>query len=382
MSLIAAGDNSYSQTGLNSTGNVMGLVQFDAKSVSNISAGWNHTIIIDKSGQAYGLGNDLTYQIGSAKRQILKTPTRIIIDEEIFQMAACTQFDTMYLTINGKIIICSEKSQSSPIRVQISKPIVYISGSYSELCAIDNVGGLYLFFYDPHEPPVRYQLPKPVFDVARGDGFVIAVTTDGVAYGNGLLNNGSNEFVPIPSLRDEKIQRVFAYFNHAAVITNTYEPMTWGSNSKGQLGRGKTSNWSNEFGQIQALEGQKIVDIALGYESSMFVTSTGLLYSCGWNKYGQLMQGHTKRINIPTKIENLKGKAVHVQCGDKHSFALFDVQPLPHFGMKAFNIEFRRIAENKSSLGLREGLSFRKQSLTHSKREVSSRSSRTKSQRE
>ena len=51
------------------------------------------------------------------------------------------------------------------------------------------------------------------------------------------------------------------------------------------------------------------------------ITGEGNLYSCGWNKEGQLGQEEEESVLIPRIISNLP-KLVKVACGWSHSLAI------------------------------------------------------------
>ena len=372
MTVVCCGENGHSQLSGDPEGKQPIVLAFDGFNVACIAAGWSQTVIVDKSGGASALGNDSSYMIGTPTRAKFQEPTKISLDDELFIWAHCTQFETAYLTINGEIIICSEKNPGSPIRVSMPRPAVFLSGSHAELCAIDNAGAVYMFLFDPLEPPVRHELMKPCYDIARGDGFAIAIATDGTAFGNGLLNDGQEEFARIPSLRTEKILRCFAYFKHAAVITSDYRVLMWGSNNKGQLGRGRKEYFS-DFGEVPALENQFVIDVALGYEHSLFLTSTGAVYGCGANKFGQQFSEKTKSVFIPAKATCLSENVANVFSGDKFSFALCDTEPIVHPGMAAMDINPPKNYTRRNSI---RDSAARTRDTRYSSRKSTSRSTR------
>jgi alpha-tubulin suppressor-like RCC1 family protein len=293
---------------------------------------------MDLTGSAYGIGNNRSGLLGVESRTLHSSPVPIGTDQETFTYAACTQFDTAFVTGSGRIVIYSEKTDGPPIIVNLDHPVVYVAGSYAELVAIDNSGAVYQFLFDSQEPPIRHQMHKPVYDAARGDGFIIVVATDGSTFGNGILNEGSDDFARIPSLRGEKVLRVYAYHNHAGVITYDYRALTWGQNDKGQLGRGKKAS-SADFADVVGIDGQPIRSMALGYEFSLFLTWKGQVFGCGRNKYGQLFTTPSKPVRAPTRASLLPEGVTAIFAGDKFSIAHVEGQLAAHPGMYAFGVE-------------------------------------------
>jgi hypothetical protein len=338
MALLGSGD--CSQFGLSDGSPVALPISITALTTTlcSVAVRWGHIVFVDSSGIPHVLGNDKTAMLGTDSRSIYSSPTAIHIDTDPISCVAGTQFDTAYLTATGRIIICSEKSEGAPIVVNLENPGVFVNGSYAELVAIDNTGALYQFLFDSQERPIRHALHKSVYDAARGDGFIITVATDGSTFGNGLLNDGSDEFSRIASLKGEKVLRVFAYYSHAAVITSDYRVLTWGQNNKGQLGRGKRYA-TTEFGEVAGLEGQSIIEVALGYEFSLFRTTRGLLFGCGSNRYGQLFMPPSKKVTVPIRCTLAPENVTAVYAGDKFSIVSAGGKVATHPGMYSFSIE-------------------------------------------
>jgi alpha-tubulin suppressor-like RCC1 family protein len=324
------------------------------RSIIGLAVGWSHLVFVNAAGIAYGLGDDKNHAIGTDSRAYHSTPKSISFDQELVTCVACTQCETMYLTFNGKLIICSEKNEGGRLAVNIPTSVVFIGASYSSFLAIDVTGNLYLLFFDPQEPPVRHQLHKPIYDAARGEGFAIAVALDGACFGNGLLNEGLDDFGRIPSLRGEKVLRVYAYFNHAAVITTDFRALTWGSNSKGQLGRDDKVP-ASEFSEVLGLDGHSIVAAALGYESSLFLTSKGILFGCGWNKYGQLFIPPSKKVLMPARAALAPDAVSAVFAGDKFAVVLVGVPAPAHPGMGVFGIQMASKPDPRKAAPVRRG---------------------------
>ena len=105
--------------------------------------------------------------------------------------------------------------------------------------------------------------------------------------------------------QDEKILQVSLGFNHSVALTTTGRVFTWGSNIYGQLGDGTEINKylptdvTNEF--ILPLN-VKIIKIASGYNHNSAISSTNQLFLWGDNQYGQLGDGTKVNKNIPTNI--------------------------------------------------------------------------------
>jgi alpha-tubulin suppressor-like RCC1 family protein len=110
--------------------------------------------------------------------------------------------------------------------------------------------------------------------------------------------------------------------------------LSWGSNSNGQLGDSTTSNRSgpvlvNTTNGVSALYGKKAVAISAGFYHSMALCSDGTVVSWGYNSKGQLGTNSTTQSLVPVAVSTtsgtsaLYGKTVaSISAGNFHSLAM------------------------------------------------------------
>ena len=97
----------------------------------------------------------------------------------------------------------------------------------------------------------------------------------------------------------------------------------WGSNGSGQLGTGSSDEFTLTPGLVTALSGVNVAAVAEGGGHSLAVTSTGAVYACGYNMFGQLGNGNTTNSSAPVMVMGLSGVNVTaVVGGAAHSLAL------------------------------------------------------------
>ena len=68
----------------------------------------------------------------------------------------------------------------------------------------------------------------------------------------------------------------------------------------------------------------KVVQIACGWNHSLFLTANNVVYSCGRGKYGQLGLGIMIDTGSPPKPIPLDERIVQIACGSEHSLLLSD----------------------------------------------------------
>nr|XP_026694983.1 probable E3 ubiquitin-protein ligase HERC1 isoform X2 [Ciona intestinalis] len=73
---------------------------------------------------------------------------------------------------------------------------------------------------------------------------------------------------------------------------------------------------------VTALSSHHIIDISVGAEHTIALTSKGIVYTWGSNTDGQLGLGHTNHVQEPTLVESLSGKNIRqISAGRTHSAA-------------------------------------------------------------
>lgn len=168
----------------------------------------------------------------------------------------------------------------------------------------------------------------------------------GVARGSGTAGaNPTPEQVSLPGV-SAHVTEIAAGFGHSLALTAAGELYSFGSNESGQLGRAENSgselpNRTPERVELPLGEGS-IVQIAAGYEQSLALTSAGLLYSWGGNRYGQLGRAANSGsetpnpIPAPVALPEASGPVVQIAAGHDHSLALTAAGQLYSFGGNRF----------------------------------------------
>lgn len=100
---------------------------------------------------------------------------------------------------------------------------------------------------------------------------------------------------------------------------------TWGSNSRGQLGKDATAEAMCAVPKlVKQLATKHVVQVASGLYHTMALTNGGELYAWGSNSYGQLGLGEfSEPISQPALVAALRGIPIaYIACGGNHSFAV------------------------------------------------------------
>jgi len=171
--------------------------------------------------------------------------------------------------------------------------------------------------------------------VVCGSDFTVALSKRGDVYAwgsgdSGRCGSGSCDpiLVPIclPAFNNIEIIEVSAGSDHVAAVSVSGKLYTWGYGSNGRLGHGAEADVVLPT-VVEALANEKIVHVSCGGHHTAAVTDNGLLYTFGWNHYGQLGHSSSSDSNgcslLPVLVEVLKSNfVVQVSCGEQHTVAL------------------------------------------------------------
>ncbi len=93
---------------------------------------------------------------------------------------------------------------------------------------------------------------------------------------------------------------------------------------------GGSGHGSDEYGRwaaIKSFKHNKIIEIGVGFEHSLFLDSNGIVWSCGFNDCGELGLGHweTQKSMLPQPITHFIENGIkikHIKCGHSYNLAV------------------------------------------------------------
>lgn len=130
-------------------------------------------------------------------------------------------------------------------------------------------------------------------------------------------NNGEDEtrvIVNVIGENNNTSEKVETGNVHSIALKQNGTIWSWGDNSRGELGNGVTNSIKvtkpiqvekGRYGDTEK-ELNNIVEIAAGNYYNLALDSDGYVLAWGYNAYGQLGNGTSTDINIPTKIDGLE----------------------------------------------------------------------------
>ncbi|XP_076035728.1 RCC1-like G exchanging factor-like protein [Oratosquilla oratoria] len=187
-----------------------------------------------------------------------------------------------------------------------------------------------------------------VKDIACGYGFtVFAVKDEFKVFGTGINTDsqlGTHqphrdhplglllEPVPLepPIGTATQVTQVACGRAHTVILTDKEGVWSLGNNAYGQCGRPIIHN--EDYGRhvlyhhIKELEGRVIRQIECGQDVSLFLSSDGIVYSCGWSSDGQTGRGHYKNEpKVGALVGDIEGEnIIKISCRADCALALSD----------------------------------------------------------
>ena len=181
---------------------------------------------------------------------------------------------------------------------------------------------------------------KTITAVAAGTYHTVGLASDGAVYAwgyntNGQLGNNSTSHSHVPVAVDmsgvlsgKTITAVGAGYGHSVALASDGTLYAWGQGFYGQLGNNSStdSHVPVAVDMSGVLSGKTITALATGQYHTVALASDGMVYTWGWNDYGQLGDNSTTQRNTPVAVDIsgvISGKTITaIAAGVNHSVAL------------------------------------------------------------
>jgi len=361
---------------------------FSGETITQVSLADYHSSAITSSGRIFTWGANWVGQLGDGTTIDKSTPTEITNQLSLFSGETVTQVSLGYdyssaitsrgriftwgYNFNGQLGDGSWTNKSTPIEItnQFSlfsgETITQVALGYTHSAAITSIGRIFTWGYNlygqlgdgttdnqsvPTEITNQFSIlsGEIITQVSLGYEYSSGITSSGRIFTWGRNDNGQlgdsttiNKSIPReigynifniirnPLPASENITQVFLGYGYSSAITSSGRIFTWGSNWYGQLGDGTSTDIlipteiTHQFG---LLLGETITQVSLGYGHSAAITSSGRIFTWGNNWDGQLGDGTTDNQSVPTEITHqfslLSGETItQVSLGYTNSAAI------------------------------------------------------------
>lgn len=269
----------------------------DTRDIKQIWSGHEYTFAFYKNDpdlriihMTAGYDNHLVGK-GALYRQL---PT-INIDKHIKDMSSLRNGTLLFLTDDNEMYMYRNSASMRKFeQVKIEGTPVFLFPYDSAY--LDDKGSLYII--KENKSLIKISLDEPIIDFTRSLHEIFVLTKSGKVYSDSYSNEindyhfkGKIEY----SLEGKTIVQLSGH-SHFLALDENGKVYAKGRNDRGQLGNGHKTHGNvnvlkKPFTQVLGLEGKKIVQIAGGRFSSLFITKENDLYYCGepldyWKKDG------------------------------------------------------------------------------------------------
>ncbi len=310
---------------------------------------------ITEDGKLYSWGNNISGQLGNGTTNNQTTPYLVGIsgrikdvvsscDETIYAITEEGKLYSWGNNISGQVGNGTTNNQTTPYLVEISGKIKDVVSSCDEtVFAITEDGKLYSWGKNNHgqigdgkaddsgisnqlTPHLVVGIDGKVKDIIIDNYTVYAITEEDKLYSWGNNQRGQvgssnpdNQNEPMIKSPQElsivgKVKNVVISFNDTVyAVTEEGKLYSWGNNTKGQVGNGKSGdNVKQVDPHLVGISG-KVKDIVSGPYTVFVITEEGKLYSWGLNNNDQVGNGTDTDIQTtPYNINILSKKVISV----------------------------------------------------------------------
>ena len=167
------------------------------------------------------------------------------------------------------------------------------------------------FLIDSTGKEIEYEINK-IEDLDVGNYKLYLIAYDRA--GNCKKSNVLEFFI------SRKYKEISVGYNHCLAIDYEGNLWSWGLNDFGQLGNNMKDNKIHDV-PVQIVKDKKFVKIAAGNLYSMAIDEEGNLWTCGYNRYGQLGDGTNINKSSFVKI-SMETKFAQISAGNYHCLAI------------------------------------------------------------
>lgn len=285
----------------------LNLIQQMGSRVTDISAGFNHNLLLTDIGMVWGWGKNACSCIGENKYSGMLNPYPMPDISGISKISAGKNI-SIFLSSSGAVWA---RGQGTP---------GYVASAGSSNSAV-NISAL-----------------KGSESISEGNGTVhAAITSDSKhqikAWGKGYIGNHSyteeiweqpqivygRDNADLPAMKSISIGET-----HTIAVTTSQQAWVWGDNSIGQLGVG---SYQSPILPWKVLD--QVTMASAGNNFSVFLRTDGTIYACGSNQYGQLgvnrsVSDFVTPIKVTFRNNTYFGNAENVELHERNQGAIFN----------------------------------------------------------
>lgn len=337
---------------------------------TTISAGENHTLVVDQEGRVWSFGDNEDGQLGLGDNNEHIRPTRIKGLSGIISVSAGANY-SLALDREGRVWsfgyngygqlgLGDTINRNIPTLIKELPFIVSISTGARHNLLLDQDGNVWSFGANSYgqlglgnnlhqNKPSRIEDLSSIISISAGGVHNLALDRDGQVWSfgrnkfgqlglgapssnspntasgvRGGLGDNFDRYRPTPIKDLPFITSISAGGEHSLILDQKGQIWSFGNDRNSQLGLGNsdTNSDSMQHSIPTRVNGIPfIISVSAGGNYNLVIDRRGQVWSFGNNDYGQLGLGDYVNRNVPTLIESLSF-VVNISAGTFHSLAL------------------------------------------------------------
>ena len=372
----------HGEFGLNHCNEVHQLTKHNTKyEIKNIIRGYCNNIFIDSNDNFWACGHNEYGSCGIGTRESIQKLTQInyfkknkIKIKNVY--ASISGFGTFWISDKNRLY-ANGKNNSGELGIKINnkynnqyepklvKDLYNVidavsSSQYSlAICSISNKKIIIIIKYWLRINIIKI-IPNDIINLIKTFSITHQVysTLFGINCGNGHgeheINDYDGRWKLIETLKNKDIIKIAAGYEHSMFLESTGIVWCCGNNYYGQLGLGKYIKKQYTPTEIKYFINNniKIKDIKCGGNYNLAIDNKNKVYSWGHNHHGQCGNGTTNDIFIPKLIDSLKLYDIEkIKCGETHSYVCTNNGNNYLFGSNRDN-ECIKLDDDNNNVGL------------------------------
>ena len=337
-------------------------------SATATASGVDDALALTSSGTVVAWGHNADGQLGDGTTTDRATPVAVLLPAGVTAAAlSAGAFHNAVLTTAGGIETWGANyygqlgdgtttGRTAPVAVSLpgGATAVAVSAGGAHTLALTSTGAVWAWGRNAdgqlgdgtttdRDVPVAVRLPAgvTVTAIAAGGGHSLALTSTGSvlawgAGGSGQLGDGTTTDRDVPVAvqlpAGVTVTAIAAGGAHSLALTSAGSVLAWGAGASGQLGDGTGAERPTPVA-VDLPAGTTVRAVVAGASDSLALTSTGAIWSWGYNHYGQLGTGSRVDSRTPVPVDLPAGAAaIDLGAGTDANAALALLAPAPLSG--------------------------------------------------
>ena len=298
--------------------------ELQGRKVLQVAAGVCHTMCVTDDGAVFAFGASDTGQlgVGGTERRLVPTLLRGELENKSVMQVAAGDEHTMIVTADGLVFATGDNSKGQlgvgdtenrlvptlvTWQLQGKAAVNVAAGDRHTLCITADCS---LFSWGGND---RGQLGVGDTQERHLPTLALCITSDGSLFSWGMNHSGQlgvgdaeNRRIPtlVTGLQGKQVVHVAAGGNHTICSTADGSVFTWGAGDQGKLGLGDDESDSLVPTLVRSeLQGKQVVQVAAGDKHSACVTEDSSVYMWGDNEQGQLGVADAPNVALPLLVQ-------------------------------------------------------------------------------